>query len=259
MTPVHIVVFIDKFIVWIFWFELPDLCSNKSPLRYQVLPRATMKRTNAMCSNEPGYEVYISGAMGYLCNVPTGTTICSCATAPWHRNKQRKTSHQIEESLRSEVGRLQDRERELVALCQEQQRTLTQYKREGDSHCSECEIDGTIRVVAVDELLYTQNGCSGKFSDGHTFDELIRQLLHGEVDPLYEKRLLLDVVQWGGKLWSVDNRRLYCLRKYQEIVGRSWVVHCRVRVKAWCLLLDRFWDHFDTTTGGKSIAVRCWR
>ena len=44
----------------------------------------------------------------------------------------------------------------------------------------------------------------------------------------------------GGAFCSVENRRLYCLKRYQLHVGRAKEVWVRVRLHRWRELFDRF-------------------
>eukprot|EP00438_Fugacium_kawagutii_P010921 Skav211532 [mRNA] locus=scaffold352:395678:402022:- [translate_table: standard] len=87
------------------------------------------------------------------------------------------------------------------------------------------------RVVPVDDLRYSQWSISSSFSDGKSFQRLIDQLNAGELNPLNEAFLCLDAFILDGKIHSVDNRRLYCLKIHQQekrfCLGQLFV---RVRV-----------------------------
>ena len=111
-------------------------------------------------------------------------------------------------------------------------------------------------VVNCSDILYTQDSCKNVFSDGTTLEEVVQQLTAKLRDPLHDPFFILDVVDWDGRLFSVDNRRLYCLRQYQERLGESRVVQVRIRLHRWLDVLDRFWYHFTTVNGGTAIRVR---
>ena len=109
--------------------------------------------------------------------------------------------------------------------------------------------------VPCSELLYTQDSCRPVFADGTRLDVVTQQLISQEIDPLQDPWFLLDVVEWGGRLYSIDNRRLYCLHQYQKHVGDK-AVKIRVRIHRWLEIFDRFWMHYTTRNGGLSIRIR---
>ena len=55
-------------------------------------------------------------------------------------------------------------------------------------------------------------------------------------------------------MWSIDNRRLYCLREYQKLVEPRQVV-IRVRLHKWHRQFDCLLDHESTPNDGTSIRV----
>merc|ERR1712224_916960 len=72
-------------------------------------------------------------------------------------------------------------------------------------------------VVTIDSVLQTHNDISGQFGNGKGFDELVIQLDNGFIDPLAVPFLKLDVFEWPGRgLYSINNRRLYCLKVHQD-------------------------------------------
>ena len=75
---------------------------------------------------------------------------------------------------------------------------------------------------------------SSHFRSNETFDVLIEQLAGGGRD-IYDPRLTLAVIEYhdrqSGRLvsHSLNNRRLWCLKQYQERVrATGWVVWARV-------------------------------
>ena len=111
-------------------------------------------------------------------------------------------------------------------------------------------------LVKCSELLYTQDSCKKEFADGTKLDTVVQQLITQERDPLADPFFVLDVIVWDGNLFSVDNRRLYCLRRYQDYIGRSETLHVRARLHRWLDVFDRFWIHYTTQNGGTSIRIR---
>lgn len=111
-------------------------------------------------------------------------------------------------------------------------------------------------LVKCSDLLYTQDSCKNVFADGTKLDTVVQQLIAQERDPLVDPFFVLDVIVWGGRLYSVDNRRLYCLQRYQDYIGRSDILQVRVRLHRWLDVFDRFWIHYTTLNGGTSIRIR---
>ena len=111
-------------------------------------------------------------------------------------------------------------------------------------------------LVKCSDLLYTQDSCKNEFADGTKLDTVVLQLIAQERDPLIDPFFVLDVIVWNGSLFSVDNRRLYCLHRYQDYIGRSETLHVRARLHRWLDVFDRFWTHYTTLNGGTSIRLR---
>ena len=115
---------------------------------------------------------------------------------------------------------------------------------------------GSLTLVKCADLLYTQNTCKGVFADGISLESVVKELVEQKRDPLADPWFILDVVEWEGRWYSVDNRRLYCLSRYQMHLGCSRTVWVRVRLHRWREVFDRFWLHFTTINGGESIRIR---
>lgn len=73
------------------------------------------------------------------------------------------------------------------------------------------------RIVPVDEIRFTHDTISETFKDGRFLEELIADLIHGEVHPLKDEFLCLEVVLYRGRLHSMNNRRLHCLKEFQRL------------------------------------------
>ena len=80
--------------------------------------------------------------------------------------------------------------------------------------------------LKVDEIEYTQSWISSQFKDGKQFEDLLNDLDNGKVDPCVHPNMCLEVVEQEGIYYSIDNRRLYCLKEYQK----KWK-HCGWRVR----------------------------
>ena len=80
--------------------------------------------------------------------------------------------------------------------------------------------------------------------------------------PSKEDRAILDVVKMSGRLWSIDNRRLYAFVEAQRLLrehGSDRVIYTRIRVFTWLPQFDRFINcmaYGEIPEGGKSIHVK---
>jgi len=72
--------------------------------------------------------------------------------------------------------------------------------------------------VKPTEVLFSQDTGFANFSDGRWVAQTIREILSGELDPA-SLPLLRVVKAQDGRLFSLDNRRLYC---FQEC-GVRWI------------------------------------
>ena len=99
----------------------------------------------------------------------------------------------------------------------------------------------TTRSMPVDDLLYSQRSISGCFTFGETFEQLIGQLQRGERDTHHPK-LTLKVLEYhdrrSGRLisHSLNNRRLWCLKEFQERDADSaefWIASSNCSFSGW--------------------------
>ena len=72
------------------------------------------------------------------------------------------------------------------------------------------------RKLNVRDIEFTQAGISRCFQDGRPLESMISDLDRGRLDPC---SLKLEVVEWRGRFYSNDNRRLYCLKEHQRHVN----------------------------------------
>lgn len=104
-------------------------------------------------------------------------------------------------------------------------------------------------IVPVKNIAYTQRWCSNYFRGGPYAGEqlqvVIDYLISGAIDPLNDSWLTLDIVKRNGKLQSVDNRRLYCLKAWQA-QDASKDIQARIRLRVWDPLFDRYLQHNET-------------
>ncbi|CAD7943787.1 unnamed protein product [Amoebophrya sp. A25] len=111
----------------------------------------------------------------------------------------------------------------------------------------------TIRKKPSD-VWFTQDSIKEDFSDGeHT--------LHGTALLLAEQKIspsdieAMSVVEYEGKIWAVDNRRLACFRLL-EMVGKVGKVPMTLVPLRWKGMQKQFTDKLTTRTGGKYVMIR---
>lgn len=127
-----------------------------------------------------------------------------------------------------------------------------------------------IREVDVEMVRYSQKDMKPIFRNGQPLHTLVKQLALGSVSPLTAPFLLLDAfeetLQDGSVgLFSADNRRLWCLKRYQILKGQK--VFIRVKVLKHHIrrlmtdpiaqqLARKSCDHFDTEDQGLTVRMR---
>ena len=93
-----------------------------------------------------------------------------------------------------------------------------------------------VRCRKVDDLRYTRAWIETNFENGRSLGHLISDLLSGLVNPVQCPWLTLEAVlvpRWG--LFSLCNRRLFCLKKYKEAIRESTGSIVLVRVRQYTL------------------------
>ena len=68
------------------------------------------------------------------------------------------------------------------------------------------------------------------------------------IDPQNDDRFTLQAVRRNGLLFSIDNRRLYCMKEMQRRAccnDLSAIVWCKARIHNWSPFFDKFLDHLD--------------
>lgn len=80
--------------------------------------------------------------------------------------------------------------------------------------------DGKLNVRDIE---FTQAGISRCFQDGRPLETMISDLDRGRLDPC-----TLKLVEWRGRFYSNDNRRLYCFKEHQRHV--NWDVKVMAKV-----------------------------
>lgn len=116
--------------------------------------------------------------------------------------------------------------------------------------------DLPVRTVSVSELLFTHDSIGSCFTDGRTFQALLQDLRTGIANPLTSDFLCLTTLSFDGQqLFSLANRRLWCLKWWQMEV--PWPVQVRVKVK---LVEDpvirKFLLAFTSNTLGAQVSLR---
>ena len=72
------------------------------------------------------------------------------------------------------------------------------------------------KTVSVHNVKFSHRNVKRRFDDGRSLANLVEQLRRKKVHPLRDIFLRLRVWHFQGNLISRHNRRLYCLRKYQQ-------------------------------------------
>eukprot|EP00931_Biecheleriopsis_adriatica_P040825 TRINITY_DN23381_c1_g2_i2.p1 TRINITY_DN23381_c1_g2~~TRINITY_DN23381_c1_g2_i2.p1 ORF type:complete len:592 (+),score=111.48 TRINITY_DN23381_c1_g2_i2:54-1829(+) len=112
------------------------------------------------------------------------------------------------------------------------------------------------RIVDVDCLRFAQETMKWEFSDGKSLEQLVQDLKAGAVHPLKDSFLTLEVTEDKGILYSSNNRRLWCLKKYQEENADRVQVRIKVLSQKGWEQAKRHMRNFDTKCRGKRIKVR---
>lgn len=111
------------------------------------------------------------------------------------------------------------------------------------------------KLVPVLDVRFTQDSIQSKFTDGHTFEELIDGLVAGTFVVTREAWLSLEAVEVNGFVWALDNRRLYCLKEFQKKCTSTVMVRLRVTRNKDPQIKD-FLNKLTTENGGQSVRVR---
>lgn len=112
----------------------------------------------------------------------------------------------------------------------------------------------TLRQVSVNNIHFTHDSIKPCFRDGRRLEDLISQLLSREVCPLQSDFLRLDVMNVDGKLFSENNRRLYCLKEYQK--QASYDVQVSVLETRAVGRTLKFLRAYTTRCGGHNVMLR---
>lgn len=106
------------------------------------------------------------------------------------------------------------------------------------AHQVPCDPSAQPRRVAVSEVFYSQDSVASTFGRktahaGQPLESLVEDLVGGKISA-DDPALVLDVIDCGGRLISLSNRRLHCLKTFAERTGRA----LHVRVNVWPLRED---------------------
>jgi len=102
----------------------------------------------------------------------------------------------------------------------------------------------SILMMSAKLIHFTQKNLDDqKFLDGKSVQGLIEGLRDGSIHP--SEVPPISVVRLDGKLYSIDNRRLYAFQAAEVDIPYKIVEPT-----------DAFWDHFETETDGVSIVLR---
>ena len=129
------------------------------------------------------------------------------------------------------------------------------------------------KCVPLRDLRYTQCTIRPTFGDrtnhqGEPLTNLVDALMRADIQSPYE--LVLDVVKFHGELYTLSNRRLWCLQEYySRQLHQSGVPLVKVRILPLIthdpdfdrddgdpfIVINRFFEKFTTTNGGASIEM----
>ena len=95
------------------------------------------------------------------------------------------------------------------------------------------------RDIPIDKVHYTHDCASDTFIHGaHAglkIDEVVDELIAGRVKPT-DNSMMLDVVFWHGRYWSLNHRHLHADRLFLRQVQPEWKRHDELaRVRLWAL------------------------
>jgi len=113
----------------------------------------------------------------------------------------------------------------------------------------------------VDDIRFSHGKISDHFKNNSPITDLVSQLVHGTVDPQRKGELILNVVEFEGKMWTLRNRR-FCAFKAQQHFIRKRNPSANVEVQVYVLPLNcgavlfKFLDAFSTKNGGTMVDIR---
>ncbi|MGI5473311.1 hypothetical protein [Streptomyces sp. CA-132043] len=96
-----------------------------------------------------------------------------------------------------------------------------------------------------DRIRYTQDSIARKYKDGRTVDDTIEELKSGKV--VADDIPSIRIFEEEGKIYSLDNRRLYAFKKAGVPVRFKRATPAEVSRERW---------KFKTPNDGTSIKVR---
>lgn len=121
--------------------------------------------------------------------------------------------------------------------------------------------------VPVSKVFYSQDSVSSRFGQctthaGQPLEALVDDLLNGKVQ-LQDVRLVLDVIDCGGRLISLSNRRLYCVKTYSNRIQEDmhvqvdvWKLHEHAILPEGRATTEVFCRKFTTPNCGVSVQKR---
>lgn len=99
--------------------------------------------------------------------------------------------------------------------------------------------------IDPNEVRFSQDSIYYRFLDGSTIDELAEALRTGQVDP--DDVPPIRLVERGGRLFTLDNRRLEAFRRAGLNVPYRMATPEEARAEIW---------KFTTKNGGISVRIR---
>lgn len=100
--------------------------------------------------------------------------------------------------------------------------------------------------LSPSEIRYSQNSMRSRFRNGNPIEETLRKLLSGKITVVDIPRI--RVAEKDGKYYSMDNRRLYVFKRFEEKKG--------TKIKVKCIETGMDPGKFTTTNDGTSIRIK---
>jgi len=107
--------------------------------------------------------------------------------------------------------------------------------------------------VHVAKIHFSQNSIGSFFKCGKSISSTLEELQEGKVTT-EEKFFKIEVVMFDDKYYTINNRRLWCLKEYQKTLSSRLEV--QVKMIAMDPAIAAFFRNFTTTNGGTEVEIR---
>ena len=117
-------------------------------------------------------------------------------------------------------------------------------------------------ILPVQGISFTHSSISTRFlhgtAAGKDVETLVEDLRRGRVDPMSHPDLVIDAVRYGGRVHSLNNRRLWALQQHELLLLHELEVKACVRILPWTQesTVKRFLRAFTSFSDGETVACR---